>query len=271
MEFEEYWDEVIRKWREGKGVPESEAFWFEEQKHLHLLPNLMPEPYWGDIDNNSVVFVNFNPAGTEIENESDPSHLCRKDDQTSVAGYFSKNYSEQAKSFPLLNEMPIKYDGASWWNKRVEWKDSFGIENDPGCQPFAIELCAWHSKRWTGGKYNELRNPRTVAYIKNQFGPWLERAINGSRNHLALCIGAEFHKGIIPMIWPEAEDITEEVIDSGHKPIPNNSREYHVFRIPNVGHIVCTHVRGTNRLPSKRTFGAIEREIFTRIKGDSLS
>ena len=144
-DFFEYWDKILKYWREEEGrIPKSQKFWFDEQNHLGLHRLLMPEPYWGNIDNNSVVFINFNPAGAETATPDDDSHISQKENPEKVCGWLSPEYSKVAVSFPLLANDPEDYKhykGAEWWQKRVKWMNQFGIEaND--VKPFAIELCA---------------------------------------------------------------------------------------------------------------------------------
>ena len=260
-EFYKYWDEVLKSWRMDGEIPESQKFWFEEQGHLNLHSELMPEPYWGDIDNNSVVFINFNPAGAEYVNADDSSHIIHKDNPKEVCGWLSPEYSKVAKTFPLLDKKtPVVYEGADWWKERVKWLSQFGIE-EPDLRPFAIELCPWHSKKWIGGKYRSKTNcfPEINAYIKEYFGPWFQRAMKGSKYHLALCIGKEFAEYVIPTIWPTCR---YQIIKEDFIPVDGNARKFWIFKIKNLGHIICTSARGSNKIPSSETFEEWEKETF---------
>lgn len=260
--FIDYWDSVIRDWAETGEITASESFWFDEQRHLMLNSRLMPEPYWGDIDDNSVVLVNFNPAGSVSEDITDTCHLVNKHDRSTVCGLMSSKYSDIACGFPLLDEFPIQYAGASWWQKRVRWVRRF--VPDSHRNPFAMELCAWHSKKWAGGKYG-LKYPAIRNYISDCFGPWLRRALRGSEMKLTLCVGTEFADRILRFVWPDIEDITLRILDKP-QPVPGNARRYRIFRIPGEGNIICTSARGSNRIPSESVFGEIEKEIFRKIK-----
>lgn len=275
-DFIQYWDDCIRKWAsdystdldysEDAPVPISETdfFWFEEQRHLGLHRLLMPEPYWGDIDCNSVVFLNMNPAGAEEESPSDTCHLNNRRNISTVCGLMADNYSAVAKKFPIFDgEFPFEYKGIDWWRNRVKWIEHFGIESSR--RPFAIELCAWHSKKWKGGRYNIKKNPYIHHYISEIFGPALRRALRGSDARLILCIGKEFTRNVLPLVWQDIEDITEEII-GGINPVENNAREYHVLRIPGEGHVICTSTQGSNGLPSQETFGKMEKKLYNKIK-----
>ena len=275
-DFFEYWDKILKYWREEEGrIPKSQKFWFDEQNHLGLHRLLMPEPYWGNIDNNSVVFINFNPAGAETATPDDDSHISQKENPEKVCGWLSPEYSKVAVSFPLLANDPEDYKhykGAEWWQKRVKWMNQFGIE-DNDVKPFAIELCAWHSKKWTGGKYQSKLNsdPEIKTYIKEQFGPWLERALKGSEYHLALCVGKEFADNVIPLIWPESRDITKEITGKiDHTIVNGNARKFWVFAIDGLGHIICTSAQGSNNIPSSAIFGQHEKNIFEKIKSKNF-
>ncbi|MDE6693009.1 MAG: hypothetical protein K2K05_06440, partial [Muribaculaceae bacterium] len=262
---------VLKYWREEGRVPNSQKFWFEEQSHLNLYSELMPEPYWGDIDNNSIVFINFNPAGAEIVSHIDDSHISQRDNSDKVCGWLSPEYSKVAISFPLLadkSEHYRCYKGAEWWQKRVQWMKQFGIE-DNEVKPFAIELCAWHSPKWKGGKYQSKRKqyPAINAYIKEKFGPWLERAIKGSKYKLALCVGKEFADNVIPLIWSSEKCSvwTPEI-----PAIDNNARKFRIFKIDGVGHIICTSAQGSNKNPSPEIFSDYEKKIYATIKSQSF-
>lgn len=260
--FTDYWDRVIRDWAQTGEIPDSESFWFDEQRHLALGSRLMPEPYWGDIDNNSVVLLNFNPAGSGSENITDTCHLVNKNDPSTVCGLMSSHYSDIARSFPLLDEFPIEYAGSRWWKKRVRWVSRF--VSDTHRNPFAMELCAWHSKKWSRGKYG-TKFKALESYIRDYFGPWLERALLGSENRLILCVGAEFADNVFPKIWPDIEDITMETFGR-QQPVEGNSRRYRIFMIPGKGYAVCTFARGSNVIPSQTAFGDTEKRIINKIK-----
>lgn len=257
MDYIEYWDNQIKVWKECGLVPPEEKFWFEEQ-NLKLHANLIPEPYWGDIDCNSVVFVNLNPGAQEEEEVENECHRCKCNDESTPCGYLSTNYSEKVRLFPLLEENPIiNYSAAEkWWKKRVTWLDHFGLESDR--RPFAMELCAWHSKKWRGANY---KKPAIHQYISEIFGPALERAIRGSEFRLALCVGSEFNL-LIPEIWPDAQNITNDIITIK---VEGNSRKFNVWSIPGVGHIISTSAQGSNGIPSKKLFAELEQEIMRKI------
>lgn len=263
-DFISYWDNVSRQWAESGEIPCTERFWFEEQRHLKLHTQLMPEPYWGDIDCSSVVFLNMNPAGAAEERPEDTCHHANRADKSTVCGLMANDYSAIASKFPISEgEFPIDYDGIKWWRRRVEWAKHFGIHSER--RPFAIELCAWHSRKWTGGKYNRKMYPEIYRYISEIFAPALRRAIRDAETHLILCVGSEFARSVLPLVWPEIEDVTTETIGD-ISPVEDNARQFQVFRIPREGHVVCTSAQGSNGLPSEKVFGNLENLIYNKTR-----
>lgn len=268
-----YWDEVIDTWRENKEIHPSQKFWFEKQHHIKLYPDQLPEPYWGDIDCNSVVFINFNPGGKHNQCKWD-----KKTDTNTICGHLSYNYSEKVKTFALLDEDDFykqkgkdgvsDYEGSKWWKKRIKWLEHFNINTET--KPFAIELCAWHSKKWKRAKYE---CPELEKYITDVFGIWIRRAIKNSETKLALCIGKEFIENVFPLIWPnngDFENVTAKIFDSslmdnGYMKIGDNNRKFGVFKVPE-GHIVCTFTQGSNGMPSSKIFRDYESKIYEEIK-----
>ncbi|MBR1801277.1 MAG: hypothetical protein IJ767_07305 [Bacteroidaceae bacterium] len=59
--FLNYWDDVIRRWFD-EHIGEGEQT-FLDKKLLNLNCMHMPEPYWGNPHNCSIVIANYNPGG----------------------------------------------------------------------------------------------------------------------------------------------------------------------------------------------------------------
>ena len=102
--FLDFWDNCIRDWAETGEIPASESFWFDEQRHQALHSCLMPEPYWGDIDDNSVVLVNFNPAGSVSEDITDTCHLVNKHDRSTVCVVQIQWHSMRFSAFGWISD-----------------------------------------------------------------------------------------------------------------------------------------------------------------------
>ena len=98
---------------------------------------LMPEPYYGKIDNNSVTVLNLHPA----YRKSELSVL----DSASMSKRIINTYDNYADSFPPLQSNHFYLRSHQWWQNLLS-KPQFSIIQE--CNPFAIETCPWHSKGW---------------------------------------------------------------------------------------------------------------------------
>lgn len=248
--FIEYWDNVINIWL-GQPVqdtidvkrpldPEKESYYKEnffvkietEQKPFFnnyslnklLCPAHLPEPYWGDPDNCSIVVVDYNPAGGIDMNP----HTYKG----TLGGYqfppntiidFVKNnsYSDLAKEFPIWKDtLPMgmewlcSYGGRKWWLQKKKWIQHLvgevDVEENP---PFALELCGWHSPNWPDNTKALKVEKNLKDTIKKHFAQPLLAAIENSTSKLAICIGAQFKPSILSTFQDGFKDIniTEDV------------------------------------------------------------
>lgn len=198
-----HWEHVIAAWHLGHG----EARWHgcEDEPFLRALGPVcfpctchMPEPYWGNPENSSIVIVNHNPGcGGGPARQGHLDAVEWMESFTKTVGYHVF-----AKEFPIgLDKDSLKnkrwnafscYQGRKWWKRRVDWTKEtarlLGID-DGNCLPFAMELCGWHSPRWPSSatetvlamdRYNELVQDPLLA------------AMEASRTKAALCVGKRF-------------------------------------------------------------------------------
>jgi hypothetical protein len=228
-EFIDYWDDVINIWlgkkdkipneyttvtknyddEEGKlsvEIEEKQAEWFNATGEL-LCPIHIPEPYWGDPCNCSIVIAHYNPGGGTGK---DPHTYRGKGDSypdNTMIKYVNENkYSQLAKDCPILKDETdlnerswfCRYGGWSWWDKKKKWiqhlEESIPQEKDDSQDakvslPFCIDLCAWHSYQWKNNKKVIFDN---LELITEKFVAPLLYAIEKSDCHLAVCIGALF-------------------------------------------------------------------------------
>lgn len=248
--FIEYWDNVINIWL-GQPVQDAidvkrpldskkESYYKEnffvkietEQKSFFnnhslnklLCPAHLPEPYWGDPDNCSIVVVDYNPAGgIDMNPHTYKGTLGGNQFPPNTIIDFVKNnsYSELAKEFPIWKkdlkngmEWLCSYGGRKWWLQKKEWIKHLvehlvrevDVEKIP---PFAVELCGWHSPNWpdnTNAFENDLKDT-----IKTHFAQPLLAAIENSKSKLAVCIGAQFKPSILSAFLDGFNDITNDV------------------------------------------------------------
>lgn len=157
----------------------------------------MPEPYWGNIDNNLVIYLDLNPGYTDSSNKkgypADNVVLSRSQMQPYICG----RYSEYALSFPHLDPFPHHRAGADWWQSRMTWLNKVaemcGFVNSKSnetweCKPFALELCPWHSKKWSDAGISVF-SIEQKRWIEDNVFSMAQDAIKGSKLDFMIGIG----------------------------------------------------------------------------------
>ena len=283
-EFIDYWDDVINLWlgkkdkiqnkdytvkpvnaqrlnKDGESyykdkdesdklfveIEEEQDKWFNATGEL-LCPIHMPEPYWGDPCNCSIVIVNYNPAGGTGMNQHTYRGIGDSYPANTMIQYVNENkYSQLAKDCPILKDDAdlnerwwlCSYEGLTWWRKKMEWirhleesilQERYGSQ-DANCQsmPFCIELCAWHSPKWPNNMkdiYDKLKDPITKKFVDP-----LLYAIEKSVCHLAVCIGAQYSSENFQKFISEYtfEDLTEGIYEKLEQlEQPKSSENYNV-------------------------------------------
>lgn len=194
-------------------IEEEQAEWLKAtDKDKLLCPIHMPEPYWGNPCDCSIVIVNYNPAGGTGMNQHTYRDTGDSYPANTMIQYVNENkYSQLAMDFPILKNKEdlskdkrwwlCSYEGRTWWREKKEWiqhlveksilQEKDGSQN-ANCQsmPFCIELCAWHSPKWPNNMkdiYDKLKDPITKKFVDP-----LLYAIEKSDCHLAVCIGAQY-------------------------------------------------------------------------------
>lgn len=284
-EFIDYWDKTIKKWAENDNVPEDgkvwfddvypkfpegEKVWFEVNPKLKNWVKLMPEPYWGNPTECSVVILNYNPASSVKIDKSCDGHIGNKEDKTTSCGLMSEKYSEIAKSFPILDKhlkCPYKcFGGVRWWKGREKWIQQIigiikpEILKEDNIKPFALEICGWHSPSWNYIKIDDkIKN-----YLKQHLEGVIDEAINNSKVKIGLCIGQDFDKILKIFGFEEFKPKTYGVIyeeGKGYKPKENIKRWFRVYHKTGGSFILNTHSEGSNQPPSK-DFETFERFLL---------
>lgn len=249
--FIDYWDDVINIWLGKKDkiptkyttvtkndeeskldveIEEEQDEWFNVTDKLR--PFHIPEPYWGDPCNCSIVIVNYNPGGgTEMNPHT--SYRGKGDSYPvdTMVNYVNENkYSQLAKGCPILkSETDLKerswfcsYAGWKWWDKKKQWiqhlEEPFPQEKDDSQDakvslPFCIDICAWHSHQWKNNKKVIFDNLKLKKSITERFVAPLLYAIEKSDCHLAVCIGAMYSSEFFQKIISEYtfRDLTKDI------------------------------------------------------------
>lgn len=296
--FIDYWDKVIKNWMAGKICPIQQHVL--NIKKLNLEQKDMPEPYWGNPLDCSLVIINYNPGGSA--NDSCHTTLGYKNrcDCTLFRQVEKRGYSDVALPFPLLDVCKGRsallrdrwletYAGHNWWLKRKKWilqivdscKESMlekGIvEPKKDKKPFAIELCGWHSQGWpTDGAKLMVNDVYVQKEVKDYFiYPLIDAILHYSDYKIGICIGKGFENVFQPNGF---KDITISVGKklSGHytittgndiQPIPSVKRYYKVFQKVSSGqkvNIINTWTRGSNVSPANK-FKYFEADLISHL------
>lgn len=238
--FSTYWDNLIDGWMKNPSIlspliPQGSA----------LSTNHLPEPYYGDMDNCSIVIVNMNPG----------AGLCgqcwhrQNDVGTEVHEAKTKKYSGYAQPFHYLDRVYpyVGGEGARWWNSRKDWikrvLDDRNVHTD--LRPFAIELCPLHSPRF------DIKDP--AQYVKDlkvqgaDIVACMEYAIRHSEAQLGLAVGKKIHDVMTdPGIGFKSVHCWSPTVGTSNK---TRRREYDLIEKGDVK-ILCTWAPGSNHAPS---------------------
>lgn len=249
------------------------AVWMKNRSSLTaLLPkgaslsiDYLPEPYYGDMDNSSIVIINMNPG----------VGLCcqcwhrQNDSGTEVNEAKVKKYSGYAKPFHYLDRA-YTFEGtyaAAWWKPRNAWMNrilsNLHIQTD--ARPFAIELSPFHSPRFgikdLAGHVIDLKR-HGIDIVS-----CIEHAVLHSRAKLGLAVGKKIYDaltdkriGYTPIShWPPF------VGSPGSLP----QRKYALIEKNGVK-ILCTWAPGSNNAPSS-TFSGEEAAILSSIMNSKVT
>ena len=246
------WDQLVNKWFQDMKALEP---FMDNARSLSL--RHIPEPFYGDMDDCSIVIINLNPG----------AGLCEQcwfnQNQTGlfINDIKLNNYSGYAKSFPLLSSRgPLP--SVNWWNKRYTWikrilelnKHYCNKQIDDNKMPFAIELVPLHSQ--------SFKVSNIVEYITNI----------GRSNNMIDTIGAidyAIEHSDAKMGLAVGKPIYEVLLNNGYYPSidthpiqPDSSiKRYYSVLVKGESKILSTWSSGSNQPPAD-TFEVHEKEIL---------
>lgn len=200
QDYLDYCDSFTGQWvNNDASLQESDPFLSLQVKGDGLLTDkyfdTMPEPFWGNPDNCSMVMINLNPAYKEghetLFSREKTKHLC------------PNGYSAFAKSFPILDKNSYNPEGKKWWEGRKQYIDNLvsAYPNKKNCEerrrPFAIEICPWQTGNWGETRINIGASPGICNHIgKTVIAPAVY-AIEHSQVDFALAIGKPIMDALI--------------------------------------------------------------------------
>ena len=245
------WDIIIQDWMAS---PSSISPLFCNRKKLSV--DYLPEPYYGDMDDCSIVMINLNPGtGLPSQQWSNQNHVG-----TEVYEAKDKGYGAYARPFHYLDD-PYPYQGvvaASWWTSRKAWMDRIlgnlpcVSEKSKKKRPFAIELCPFHSPKFG------ISNPN--GYV-SQFGAHNPKidvieaiyyAIRHSDSKLGLAVGRPIYEALVASGFLCISSTTV-----------GKTRQYKLVENQGV-RILCTWAQGSNKAPAA-IWARDEKKILSAI------
>lgn len=326
-DFIDYWDNVVRQWLDnGADISKFGGDAAEQREVINAINGTVvkkpdsdyqlqtkhiPEAYWGNPEKCSIVIVNYNPAGGPTPNRHSTINCknCTSFSEMTLIKFVDKyKYSDLACT-PVMFEPvvgkawfsdPAKgFVGYDWWQKKIGWIDHLitsicGDMKREKRSPFSMELCAWHSKKWSNdlswleGNVKNIIDKRFVhpLYLALQNSLW------NSNVKIAVCIGSLFNFDMLEKFFGKdnimdiSQHISNNISVSGYTvgfkggnihvetEIENNgkkqkkNRNYRVFMLSDSGnryYILNTHYRGGNSHPAKH-FWDFEEELIKEIK-----
>lgn len=323
-DFIDYWDEVVRQWLDngadiskfggdaaeqrevidainGTVVKKPDSDYQLQTKHI-------PEAYWGNPEKCSIVIVNYNPAAGPTPNRHSTINCknCTSFSEMTLIKFVDKyKYSDLACT-PVMFEPVVGkewfsdpatgYVGYKWWQEKKDWIEHLvecicgEVKDKEKRSPFSIELCAWHSKKWSNdlswleGNVKNIIDKRFVhpLYLALQNSLW------GSEVKIAVCIGSLFNFSMLEEFFGQGniDDISENISKrisvrdyivkfdkkGGNIHVQENktskkyNRNYRVFKfIGKPYFILNTNYSGSNNHPAKH-FWPFEDVLINEIK-----
>ena len=309
-DYIDYWDNVIKAWfqsADANGISDSaiknlsdpdQKNAIEEQKVIiesintkrkvrgsstWLNVNHMPEPYWGNPKDCSIVILDFNPGGGSDINkwtsiECFKNCNCKACKESLTDYVYNNSYSDLALSFPLIENAPKdlndndiswirNYGGCKWWQEKKDWLVELveyqGIKTDK--KPFAMELCGWHSENWGGLKLKN--NNKLKSIVEDRVVEPLLNAIQMSQVNFAISLGKPFDDSLF---GGYLKNVSDNVYNSISKKIPKqyvrdwniinalrftspSNRTYRIYQVVNTNnYIINTYHTGGHETPGKK-------------------
>lgn len=269
-DYIDYYNEFIKEWDKDPEACIQENIYTnyyiggikldsgKDKSKTKLVAEALPEPYLGNPYNCSAVFINLNPGGAMdcLQKRGTGKFITE--------GNAVKNYYEFAKDFPYSKKN--KYDtnngGVLFWNKRKDWinrllsivkSEKFESEREP----FALELCPWHSNGFGGFKSND----EFKSYIKEYVFDFAEKVIDNSELGFAISVGKSV-KLLLQELGVKAIEIKNEELVPLKKDNRPIRREYCYFELSNGKKLLNTWAPGGNKPPSPAWTYFEEQLIF---------
>lgn len=200
QQIENYYNTLVYNWlTNNKTIVGNDPYLSQCASGSGLLTSnwfsTMPEPYYGDADNNLVVSINLNPGYS-------PNNL-RDLGKRKMSKYLGGGYSAYAKPFPYINGTSPNDSGNKWWQSRhksllnlVKQINPVSAREEVLPMPFDVELCPWHSKKWVDAKI-ELNQKVINNHIEPYVLDFASYALRHSKFPYIIAVGKNIHDVLV--------------------------------------------------------------------------
>ena len=253
------WDNIIAKWMNIPCVSDPSNPFNPLQVHRNLSSEHLPEPYNGNPFDCSIVMINLNPG------QGQPYLAWSQQNNPTSCVSLVKNqkYSGFASLFTFLNpQSPISSPASTnWWTIRKAFLNRLlqkkGIASNKN--PFAIELCALHSKGTAGinfGKYlTALRSVDPNLDPTNV----IDIAIKNSDAKFGFAVGKPIYEALKSIGYTDIQIPNHHNVKNA-KGNPN-ARQFAVVE-RNGAKVLCTWASGGNKCISAEFDSYIQQDIM---------
>ena len=267
QQIEDYYDCFITDWQNNSTfMNNSDPYLRQCSPGSGLLTqkwfDTMPEPFYGDADDNLVVTINLNPG------YSDNNHVVLG--RSKMSSFLSNGYSYYAKPFPYIIGKSPNPSGNIWWQSRHKSLLIFVEQINPDIKngkslplPFDIELCPWHSPRWNVANVT-IDDNVINSHIKPYVLDYAFYALQNSRVPYIIAVGKGIYDVLVKSKSLGFNIVKQWDQNSGITGWPQNKANKNIERSFSLLHkdgicVLCTWARPKNNLPSKAFYPIIQQ------------
>ena len=258
QKFIDAWDDIIAKWMNIPSVSDTSNPFKPLRIHPSLSVEHLPEPYFGDPADCSIVMINLNPG------EGGPIQHWSEQNNSGIVGSAKTNkYSGLVIPITFPSSSGAFYSTATdkqytgrrkYLEKLLEMKSVTSIKS-----PFAIELCALHSKGTAGICFKKYLT--ALKSVDTNLDPTnvMEIAIKNSDAKFGFAVGKPIYDALKRIGYTDIQIPNPHNVKNA-KGNPN-ARQFAVVE-KNGAKVLCTWTSGGNSCPSAEFDSYIEQDIM---------
>ena len=258
QKFIDAWDNIIAKWMNIPYVSDPSNPLKPLQVHQNLSVEHLPEPYFGDPADCSIVMINLNPGeGGQIQ------HWSEQNNSGIVGSAKTNKYSGLVIPFSFPSSSGAFYGTATdkWWTGRRKYLEKLlGMKSVTSIKsPFAIELCGLHSKGTAGICFKKYLT--ALKSVDTNLDPTnvMEIAIKNSDAKFGFAVGKPIYEALKSIGYTDIQIPNPHNVKNAKG--KQNARQFAVVE-KNGAKVLCTWTSGGNSCPSAEFDSYIEQDIM---------